>query len=219
CANKIWTEFKRCRKLATKPKNTHAKLLIMKFKVLLTTSFLAAAIAGNAQKQTGYAITGDGNKDYIWMNIRAVDLETGQVTKTLFERSKTNFELVDVNTKKVVTQAATANGNIFTNTDYPTTTFVAAAAVDSRNEKLYFTPMRMGELRWMDLKVKDETPRFYTLRSPLLNFANGTDEAKNITRMVIAPDGNGYMVTNDGSQLLRFTTGKVPEITNLGNLI
>ncbi len=191
----------------------------MNFKVLLTTASLAATMAGTAQKNTGYAITGDGNKDFIWMNIRQVDLTTGQVTKTLFERSKSNFELVDVNTKKVVNQTATANGNIFSTTDYPTSTFVAAAALDARGNKLFFTPMRMGELRWLDLDIKNETPKFYTLRSPVMNFGNMNDEAKNITRMVIAPNGTGYMISNDGNHFLRFTTGKVPEITDLGNLV
>ncbi len=191
----------------------------MNFKVLLTTASLAATMAGTAQKNTGYAITGDGNKDFIWMNIRQVDLSTGQVTKTLFERSKSSFELVDVNTKKVVNQNATVNGNIFSTTDYPTSTFVAAAALDARGNKLFFTPMRMGELRWLDLDIKNETPRFFTLRSPVLNFGNLNDEANNITRMVIAPNGSGYMITNDGNHFLRFTTGKVPEITDLGNLV
>ena len=78
----------------------------MNIKFLLTTSFLAAALSGNAQqKNIGYAITGDGNKDFIWMNIRQVDLSTGEIVKTIFERSKTNFELTDVMTKKTVTNA------------------------------------------------------------------------------------------------------------------
>lgn len=197
----------------------------MNMKFLLSTGLIAAALSVNAQKaDVGYAITGDGNKDFIWMNIREVDMNTGKILGTLFERSKTNYELIDVNTKKVVTQEVIQNGNVFATTDYPTSTFVAAAALDTRTNKLFFTPMRMGELRWLDLNVKNNTPKFYTLRSEVLNFSNNirnaaVDEAKNITRMVIAPNGKGYAVTNDGSHFIEFTTGSMPEIKDLGGLV
>ena len=192
----------------------------MNIKLLLTTSFIAATLAGNAQqKNIGYAITGDGNKDFIWMNIRQVDLSTGEVVKTIFERSKTNFELTDLNSKKTVTNSDTKNTNIFNSADYPTSTFVAAAALDPRGNKLFFTPMRMGELRWLDLNIKNETPKFFTLKADELKFANGNDEANNITRMVISSDGFGYAISNDGNNFVRFTTGKVPVVTNLGNLV
>src|SRR3954468_17157463 len=98
----------------------------MNNKILLTAAFITSSFATIAQSNKAYAITGDGNSDYIWMNIRQIDLGTGQVTKTLFERSKTNFVLTDAGTKKTVTQATTANGNIFASTDYPTGTYVAA---------------------------------------------------------------------------------------------
>jgi len=39
-----------------------------------------------------------------------------------------------------------------------------------------------------------------------------------ITRMVIASDGNGYAITNNANHLIRFTTGKNPVITDLGSL-
>lgn len=190
----------------------------MNNKILLTTALIAASFTSMAQTNKAYAITGDGNNDYIWMNIRQIDLGTGQVTKTLFERSKTNFLLTDVNSKRTVDQTATANGNIFSSADYPTSTYVAAAAYDGKSNKLFFTPMRMGELRWLDLNAKGEVAEFYTLRSDLLN-VNPADEATNITRMVIGGDGNGYAMSNDGNHFIMFTTGKKPVITNLGNIV
>lgn len=190
----------------------------MNIKLLLTTGFMVASLASNAQTNRAYAITGDGNNDFTWMNIREVDLGTGQVTKTLFERSKSNYVLTDIATKKSVDQTATTN--VFGSRDYPTSTMVAAAAYDKNSNKLFFAPMRMGELRWMDLNVNNETPRFYTIVSDVLKVAaDPRDEANNLTRMVIASDGNGYAVSNDGNHLVRFTTGKKPVITDLGNLI
>jgi hypothetical protein len=37
--------------------------------------------------------------------------------------------------------------------------------------------------------------------------------------MVIGADGYGYAMTNDATQLLRFSTGKKPEIVDLGSLV
>jgi hypothetical protein len=103
--------------------------------------------------------------------------------------------------------------------EYPTGSLVAAAAYDSRNNKLFFSPMRIGELRWVELDIKNETPKFFTMTSEVLNFGNAQDEANHITRMVIAADGNGYAMTNDGNHFIKFTTGRKPVITDLGNLI
>lgn len=192
----------------------------MKFKILLTSIILANFFSAHAQTSNkGYAITGDGNKDFLWMNIRQIDLSTGKVTKTIFQRSKTDFTILNVDSKKSVDQSAFADGNIFNPSQYPTSTFVAAAAYDRRTDKLFFTPMRMGELRWMDLNVKNNVPQFYSASIPGYVPSVGGEEANNITRMVIGSDGNGYAVTNDGSHLYKFTTGKKPLVTDLGSLI
>ncbi len=192
----------------------------MKYKLLLTSAFIVSTAVATAQNSNkAFAITGDGNQDYVWMNIRQVDLGTGQISKTIFQRSKSNFVLTDVNTKTATTQASAVNTNLFQSKDYPTGSLVAAAAYDMRSNKLFFTPMRVGELRWLDMDIKNETPKFYTLSSEVLNFGIAMDEANHITRMVIAADGNGYAVTNDGNHFIKFTTGKKPVITDLGNLI
>ncbi len=194
----------------------------MNFKLLLTSAFVASSLISTAQSgrsNVAYAITGDGNKDFVWMNIRQVDLKSGQVTKNIFERSKTNYVLTDVNTKKSVDQTAIVNGDIFSTQNYPTTTYVAAAAYDKNSNKLFFTPMRMAELRWLDMDSKADAPKFYTLSSDALKFGDVNNEANNITRMVIAADGNGYALTNDAMHLIRFTTGKKPVITDLGNVV
>lgn len=195
----------------------------MNRKLLLFSLFTASSLATLAQNSNkAFAITSDGNADHVWMNIRQVDLGTGQVTKTIFQRSKNNFTLTDVNTKRAVDQT-NSNPNIFMSKDYPTGSLVAAAAYDQRNNKLFFTPMRVGELRWVDLNIKDDAPKFYTMTSDALAFGNNSpmsvDESNHITRMVIAADGNGYAMSNDGNHFIKFTTGKKPVITELGALI
>ena len=192
----------------------------MNFKFLLSAGLIASAFAAEAQSaNNGYAITGDGNKDFMWMNIRRVDLSGGQVTKTIFDRSKSNYTITDVISKKTSDQNSGLNSTLSAPSQYPTSTFVAAAAYDKRSDKLFFIPMRMGELRWMDMNIKNETPAFYSMAIPDYSPLAYQDEANNITRMVIGADGNGYAVTNDGNHLYRFTTGKKPSVTDLGGLI
>lgn len=190
----------------------------MNIKTLLTSGFMLATLASNAQTNKAYAVTGDGNGDFMWMNIREVDLGSGQVKNTLFERSKTDYLLTDILSKKTFDQKL--SGTSLGSSAYPTGTMVAASAYDRNSNKLFFIPMRLGELRWLDLDAKGGAAKFYTVNSSVLKVAaDPRDEANNVTRMTIGADGNGYAITNDANHLIRFTTGKTPVITDLGNII
>jgi hypothetical protein len=196
----------------------------MNFKTLLSTSFMLTSLTGLAQDAKTFAITGDGTGDFKWMSIRQVDLSSGKVTAAIFQREKTAYVLANAATKaaattqtiKFETNGVAAFAQI---ADAPTVTMVAAAAYDKRHDKLFFTPMRIGELRWLDVGAQGETAKFYAEKNQLLNTADLSDEANHITRMDIAADGNGYAITNDANHLIRFTTGKKTVITDLGNLI
>ncbi|GAB2813996.1 T9SS type A sorting domain-containing protein [Ferruginibacter profundus] len=197
----------------------------MNFKILLSTSFIVSSLSALAQDAgKTYAITGDGSNDFRWMSIRQVDLASGKVTQDVYQRDKTAFVLLDAATKQPAsTQTFKFDNNGTTSVvqmqDAPTLTMVAAAAYDKKHDKLFFTPMRIGELRWLDVSASATAPKFYAEKTQLLNTANLMDEANHITRMDIAADGNGYAITNDGNHLIRFTTGKKTVITDLGNLV
>jgi hypothetical protein len=182
----------------------------MNIKFLLSTTFIAAGFSLSAQHAGNtFAITGDGNHDFMWMNIRQVDLASGKIVKDVYQREKTSFVMMDADSK---TRSLAGQR--------PTETMVAAAAYDKNQNKLFFTPMRVGELRWLDLNAKGDAQNYYTVTSSLLNSnAALADEANHFTRMVIAADGNGYALTNDGSRLVRFTTGKKVTITDMGSVI
>src|SRR5690349_17160171 len=97
--------------------------------------------------------------------------------------------------------------------DKPFSTNSAAMAYDKKHERLYYTPMGINQLRFIDLK----SGKIYYFEDESFGKVSGLGDAANqITRMVIASDGNGYALTNDGNNLIRFTTGKNPEITELG---
>jgi hypothetical protein len=192
----------------------------MRSKILLSTILAGLTFASVAQDANrGFAITGDGNHDYMWMNIKEVDLTKGTIVGNVFDRTKTQFTITDA-----VSKASYNNQTVYTGTKeaamaFPTSSFVAAAAFDKRSEKLFFVPMRYGQLRWLDVSSKGEAKNFYSIDIPNYVPSGNADENNNITRMVIGADNYGYAVTNDGNHFYKFTTGKKPSITDLGALI
>lgn len=98
--------------------------------------------------------------------------------------------------------------------DKPFATNSAAMAYDKKHDRLYYTPMSINQLRYIDLK----SGNIYYFEDEAFGKAGYGDVGQQITRMTIAADGNGYALTNDGKNLIRFTTGKNPTITDLGSL-
>lgn len=97
--------------------------------------------------------------------------------------------------------------------DKPFSTNSAAMAYDKKHDRLYYTPMGINQLRYIDLKSN----KIYYFEDEAFGVVKGHGDAQNqITRMVIASDGNGYALSNDANHLIRFTTGKKPTITDLG---
>ena len=182
----------------------------MNIKLLLSTTFIATTLAVSAQDANKtFAITGDGNHDFMWMNIRQVDIGTGKTVQDIYQRDKSAFVLADADSKTAMPAYRK-----------PTETMVAAAAYDKNQNKLFFTPMRVGELRWLDLNAKGDAQKYYSVTSNLLNTQEALgDEANQFSRMVIGADGNGYALNNDASRLVRFTTGKKVALTDMGPVV
>ena len=100
-------------------------------------------------------------------------------------------------------------------TDRPFATNSAALAYDKKHERLYYTPMNIAQLRYIDLK----TGKVYFFEDDQFGVVQGRGDVQNqVTRMVIASDGNGYAITNDANHLIKFTTDKKAIITDLGPL-
>lgn len=99
--------------------------------------------------------------------------------------------------------------------DQPFASNSAAMAYDKKHERLYYTPMAINQLRYIDLK----TGKLYYFEEEPFGVVEGMADTRNqITRMAIASDGNGYALSNDGNHLVRFTTDKKALITDLGAL-
>jgi uncharacterized Zn ribbon protein len=102
-------------------------------------------------------------------------------------------------------------------TDKPFATYSAACAYDKKNDRLYYTPIGINQLRYIDLNSK-ETKILYFEDEAFGALASRFDVPNQITRMVFGSDGNGYALTNNANHLIKFTTNKKAQITDLGSL-
>ncbi|MGV3530268.1 MAG: T9SS type A sorting domain-containing protein [Flavisolibacter sp.] len=168
-----------------------------------------------AQDRFAFAIT-DLTQDGInWTALRKLDLRTGTYGDVLINGTDMKFVAFDANSKKELSLPVDSKwGNLIR---LPFSNGVAAAAYDRTNNRIYYTPMFVDQLRYIDLR----TMRVYYVNDQAVTGAGNmhNNEGKAVTRMVIAPDGYGYAITNDGSSLVRFTTGKKVSIENLGALV
>ncbi len=208
--------------------------------LLAAGSCLTVSHAQNSKKTTAYAITGIQKGSSSWTEVRLLDINTGEELQSVYQSAQT-VEPLNARTGKPVVKKdkildeqdkevryaqmvrKDANGNVISIerraipsallTDQPFATNSAALAFDKKHNRLYYTPMGINQLRYIDLKSGKiyyfEDENFGSLKSR-------HDLPNQVTRMVIASDGNGYALTNDGNHLIQFTTGKKPKIQDLG---
>jgi len=152
------------------------------------------------------------------------DQEKSRTATTTFTTTPSQRKVVNLD--QALDKSHNTNVNTYTHarivvvrqnmpTDKPFSTNSAAMAYDKKHERLYYTPMSINQLRYIDLK---SGKIYYFEDEDFGTVKYGGDVANQITRMVIASDGNGYALTNDANHLIRFSTGKKPVITDLGAL-
>ena len=183
----------------------------MKRKILPLVAITALLLSSQsyAQSNRAYAVTGETKGNFNWNVIREVDLSTGEITKTIYSPSANkvvSYKAVAGTELKGVPMQASPTGN-----------GVAAAAYDGLHNRLYFTNMRGNDLMYFDFNSNDLS--VVVDNNPKFNTGTKFDESNVITRMTFAADGFGYAITNDGKNIIRFTTDQKPSVTNLGELI
>jgi hypothetical protein len=217
----------------------------MKQKFLLLSGTLLLITLTHAQQKsksssgTAYAITATEKGQNNWCEVRLMNVNSGEVIKTIYKKGD-NVQLLNARTGKPVENAKMnvaskrsinldqalenqerLSGKMIT-LNYPTTdktepfaTNSAACAYDQKHERLYYTPMGVNQLRYIDLK--SSTPRIYYFENENFGVVQGLqDVANQVPRLVIAGNGTGYGLSNNGEHLLSFTTGKKPVISDLG---
>jgi hypothetical protein len=184
--------------------------------LLIGTAVLTTSTSAQQSDRFAYAITDITQQSANWQFLRKINLQTGEYSQVLLSGNDPSFLAFDAATKKQFTSSLNDQryGNLI-NAAFGTG--VAAIALDKKNNRLYYTPMLFDQLRYIDLKtmkvffVADRAFTGKPQKSP--------DQGNIITRMVIAADGNGYAMTNDATQLIRFSTDKKSTITDLGSIV
>jgi hypothetical protein len=186
-------------------------------KSLRSISFVCASllISDLSQAQDGfaYAVTDMAQQTSNWSFLRKLDLKTGQYSDILLNGTDQSITAFDASTRKQLAQPLTdARYGQLANAAFGTG--VAAIAYDKRNNRLYYTPMFIDQLRYIDLKTMKV---YYVTDEAFTNKpVKSSDQGNIVTRMTLASDGNGYAMTNDAMQLIQFGTGKKTAIIDLG---
>jgi len=182
------------------------------YSVLLSSGITLLTISVFAQDRFAYAITDVNQNTASWTVLRKLNLQTGVYSDALLDGVNMKQVAYDAKTRQLIA-ANNANGN----TSLPFSTGVAAIAYDRKNNRLYFTPMFIDQLRYIDLGTMK---LYYVTDQSFTGHANtNKDDGGVVSRMVIAPDGYGYAVTNDANSFIRFSTGKKLKIEQLGALV
>ena len=189
-------------------------------KRLLSVSLLSGAILlttlsiAQQPDRFAYSMTDVQQQNGSWVYLRILNMETGTFSGSLINGMADKQVVFDAITKKQITDFGTTKMGF--NEQPAFSSGVAAIAFDSKHNRVYYTPMFIDQLRYYDLKSQ----QVYYVTVPFSNKPNkSADQGNIITRMVIAEDGDGYALTNDATQLLRFSTGKKSQIVDLGALV
>src|SRR5436309_2011260 len=153
-------------------------------------SFLSFVILSNTAAQNdryAYAITDVTKDGTSWNALRRLDLQTGEYSDAIFIGNDLRTIAFDASSKKKLAPLNDAKyGNLL---QAPFSTGVAAAAYDRKHERLYYTPMFIDQLRYIDLK----TMKVYYIMDKAFtrNGHMNNKEGKVITRMAIKSNCNG----------------------------
>jgi hypothetical protein len=174
---------------------------------------VVATISVNAQDRFVYAITDVNPTTASWSVLRKLDLKTGTYSDVLLNGLNLKQVAFDAKTQAQIAVNANNSSSLL-----PFSTGVAAIAYDKKNDRLYFTPMFIDQLRYVDLKTMK---LYYVADQSFTGHKNlqHNDDGGVVSRMVIAPDGYGYAVTNDANNFVRFSTGKKFKVEQLGSLV
>jgi hypothetical protein len=180
------------------------------------TLALAGAATAQQADRFAYVVTDMVQQGGNWQFLRKMDLRTGTYSQVMLNGTDVNYAALEASSRKPLkSQLTDARYGSYVNA--PFATGVAAIAYDRKNNRLYYTPMLFDQLRYVDLK----TMKVYYVTDQVFTGkpVKSSTQGDIVTRMVIASDGNGYAMTNDATQLIRFTTGKKMQITDLGSIV
>lgn len=161
------------------------------FRLVFISTLLHFQYAKSQRDHFAYAVTSISKGSHEWIALRKLDTRTGEFSNILLNVRDNQYQIADSS--------------------------VAAIAYDRKSNRLFYVPMNIDQLRYIDLSTMGSVAvpdQFFSTA--------GKYDARNsgpINRMVIAPDGYGYTITNDGTHLIRFGTSGTPILSDLGDLV
>src|SRR5262249_12042029 len=111
----------------------------------LFSLFLSASFA-YSQDHFAYAITDVNQGTASWTVLRKLDFQTGTYGDVLLNGVNVKQVPYDATSKKQI------DGKVASIAPQPFSTGVAAIAYDKKNGRIYYTPMFLDQLRYVDLK-------------------------------------------------------------------
>ncbi len=175
-----------------------------------------SALMAKSQDRFAYAITDVNKEGANWSFLRKVDLKTGAFSEVVLNGNDASTLAYDDATKKQLLEPL-KDARFGTTANAAFGTGVAAIALDKRNNRLYYTPMFIDQLRYIDLKSMKV---YFVTGSEFTGIkTKATDQSNIVTRMAIGDDGKGYALTNDANHLLQFSTGKKISVIDMGALV
>lgn len=176
-------------------------------KTILPFLLVAASFTSNAQTKT-FAFTSENVGSYDWSALREINIAEGKFEKDIYTK---DFK------GSLLTSRAFPKKSNRVNFNFNNHEAIAAAAYDKVHNRLYFANMFSPDLKYVDLNNNKEVSiKIITADNFSIEPKNGENNI--FTRMCFDSKGFGYALTNDGNNLVKFSTGDDNTITNLGAL-
>jgi hypothetical protein len=162
-----------------------------------------------------YAITDTKKDGSSWIMLRRLDTKTGEMTSALIDGLNRELELYNASNGDRSQFSFKDTSNLF-QPQLPFSTGAAALAYDRKTNRLFYTPMYVDQLRYVDIS----TMKVYCVGGKAFSEEAGKQigPVNTLARMTIAGDGYGYTISNDGNHLYKFSTHGTPVISDLGAL-
>ncbi len=191
------------------------KLLL--HKIFIATTFVTLTTQVHSQNDRyAYAITDVQKEGFNWSVLRKLDLTTNTYSDALLQGNNPQGLLYNASDKKQLVPLVDKFYGSAANA--PFVNGVAAIAYDKTNNRIWFTPMLIDQLRYIDLA----TMNVYVADKPLTGVAHkAADQSDIITRMTTGSDGYVYAISNDAKKVYQISASKKKGIVvnNLGQLI
>ena len=188
------------------------------FTILFFCLLSSIAFTQQASKKT-YLITASPSTPLLYNQITSIDINGGKFLEDLYNPHK-KYSLKN-NVYKSYQSSSKTDEKVVGEEDEsksPLGGSVACMAFDAKSNRLFYVPLQLSELRYLDLTESEQS--FTCLKNQSLNLLHNKDDVANqISRMAMGSDGFGYALSNDGEHLIKFSTQGTPVIQDLGVLI